>query len=102
MAHGGRRPNAGRKPGSVTKRTREIAEAIASDGDLTPLDYLTSVYRDPLADESKRIDAAKAAAPYVHAKLATTTLQGPDGGPIQTQAVSAEWTILDPSPPDSP
>jgi hypothetical protein len=100
MAHGGRRPNAGRKPGSVTTRTREIAEAIAADGDLTPLDYLTSVYRDPQVDESRRIDAAKAAAPYVHAKLQTTTLQGPDGGPVETLQ-RVERVIVDPANPDS-
>jgi hypothetical protein len=68
MSHGGSRPGAGRKAGTATKRTREIANAIAEG--LTPLEYLTSVYRDENADEAKRIDAAKAAAPYVHAKLA--------------------------------
>ena len=68
--HGGKRAGAGRKPGSVTKRTRDIAEAVMSDGGLTPLEYLVSIYRDTEADEAKRIDAAKAAAPYVHAKLA--------------------------------
>lgn len=97
MAHGGRRPNAGRKAGSATTRTREIANAVAEG--LTPLEYLTQIYRDIKADEARRIDAAKAAAPYVHAKLATTTLQGPDGGPIQTEAVAVEWTIIDPLPP---
>jgi hypothetical protein len=100
MAHGGKRTGAGRKPGSATTRTREIANAVAEG--LTPLEYLTSIYRDPMADEAKRIDAAKAAAPYVHAKLATTTLQGPEGGPLQVAAVDAEWRIIDPSAPDSP
>jgi hypothetical protein len=68
MAHGGARPGAGRKAGSATQRTREIANAVAEG--LTPLEYLTSIYRDENADEAKRIDAAKAAAPYVHPKLA--------------------------------
>lgn len=68
MSHGGKRINAGRKAGSATTRTREIANAI-SEG-LTPLEYLTSIYRDVAIDEARRIDAAKAAAPYVHAKLA--------------------------------
>jgi hypothetical protein len=101
MSHGGKRDGAGRKVGSTTTRTREIAEAIMADGELTPLEFLTSIYRDPRADEAKRIDAAKAAAPYVHAKLATTTLQGPEGGPLQVAAVDAEWRIIDPSAPDS-
>jgi len=75
MAHGGKRNGAGRKAGSATKRTREIANAVAEG--LTPLEFLTSVYRDPDEEKSRRIDAAKAAAQYVHPKLASTegTLQ---------------------------
>ena len=69
MAHGGKREGAGRKPGAVTQRTRDIAEAISSDGGLSPLEFLVAVMRDVSADEAKRIDAAKAAAPYLHAKL---------------------------------
>ena len=70
MAHGGKRDGSGRKPGSVTARTREVADAIMSDAGLTPLDYLMGIVRDVGADEAKRIDCAKAAAPYLHAKLA--------------------------------
>jgi polyhydroxyalkanoate synthesis regulator phasin len=70
MAHGGKRDGAGRKAGAVTTRTREIADAMVANGELTPLDYLKSVYQNAMADEARRIDAAKAAAPYVHAKLA--------------------------------
>lgn len=69
MAHGGARPGAGRKPGAVSTRTREIAEALAQDGGLTPLEFLTSIYRDEGEEMSRRVDAAKAAAPYVHARL---------------------------------
>lgn len=35
-----------------------------------PLDFLLGIMRDAGADEAKRIDCAKAAAPYLHAKLA--------------------------------
>ena len=69
MAHGGKREGAGRKPGAVTQRTRDIADAIMCDGGVTPLEYLIGVMRDVAADEAKRIDAAKAAAPYMHPKL---------------------------------
>lgn len=34
-----------------------------------PLDYLLSVLRDESKPEETRIDVAKAAAPYVHARL---------------------------------
>lgn len=99
MARGGSRPGAGRPAGAPNKRTAEQVEAIEASG-LTPLQYLTSVYQDEKADEAKRIDAAKAAAPYVHAKLATTTLQGPDGGAIET-VQRIERVIIDPATPDS-
>jgi hypothetical protein len=36
MNRGGKRAGAGRKPGSLTKKTREIAERAAADG-ITPL-----------------------------------------------------------------
>ena len=65
----------GRKTGGRTKGTPNRASAereaeIAATG-MTPLEYLTSIYRDVGADEAKRLDAAKAAAPYVHAKLSS-------------------------------
>jgi hypothetical protein len=67
MARGGARPNAGRKPAGRNRLTKE-AVAKAGDG-LSPLEYLLSVMRDPDADQARRIDAAKAAAPYAHPKL---------------------------------
>lgn len=81
MARGGRRENAGRKPGAINKMTAEARKAVAASGD-TPLDYMLSVMRDVGADESKRLDAAKAAAPYVHARLSSVELGGPDGGDV--------------------
>lgn len=69
MARGGARPGAGRKKGAITRRTREIAEA-ALEGGLTPLDYMLSILRDEEKPEAMRFEAAKAAAPFVHAKLA--------------------------------
>ena len=69
MARGGKREGAGRKPGSATRRTREIADAIAETG-LTPLDYMLGILRDETADASARFEAAKQAAPYCHARLA--------------------------------
>ena len=98
MVHGGKRPGAGRKAGSATVRTRAIANAI-SEG-LTPLEYLTSVFRDVEADEAKRIDAAKAAAPYVHARLSAVEMTGKDGAPIETLQ-RIERVIIDPLNPDS-
>lgn len=68
MARGGARPGAGRKPGSRDKLAREQAERVAAEG-ITPLDFLLTVMRDECEERAKRIDAAKAAAPYVHPRL---------------------------------
>jgi len=68
MPRGGRRPGAGRKPGSLTRRTREIAEQAAEDG-ITPLEYMLAVMRDPNEPPERQDDMAKAAAPYVHPDL---------------------------------
>jgi hypothetical protein len=75
MPKGGKREGAGRKPGSLTKRTREIAEGAAASGE-TPLEYMLRRMRDPSADEHTRADMAKAAAPYVHARI--SPVQAPD------------------------
>jgi hypothetical protein len=42
---------------------------------LTPLDYLTSVYLDESIDIRCRLEAAKAAAPYVHPRLSQIEVQ---------------------------
>jgi hypothetical protein len=63
-----------RRKGSLNKRTLEkiaIAEAARDNGE-TPLDYMLRVMRDPTIEHARRDDMAKAAAPYVHPKLATT------------------------------
>lgn len=73
MAHGGKRPGAGRKPGVPNKVTAERQAEIAASGK-TPLDYLLDVMRDENREASERLDAAKAAAPYVHPKLSSVEM----------------------------
>ena len=87
MAGGGKRPGAGRPKGSTNKRTAENVAAIESSG-LTPLEYLTSIYQDVSADEAKRLDAAKAAAPYVHARLANIDMNAKHAHDITEAAKS--------------
>jgi hypothetical protein len=82
MARGGSRPGAGRPKGAATRRTREIADAALEEG-LTPLEYLLNVMRNPGLDEARRIDAAKAAAPYVHPRLATVEVGNKDDKPFE-------------------
>jgi hypothetical protein len=68
VARGGARPGAGRKAGGANRVTQEAVEAAQSGG-VMPLDFLLQIMRDDGADESKRIDCAKAAAQYLHPKL---------------------------------
>lgn len=84
MAHGGKRPGAGRKPGSTTQKTREIADKAISDG-MSPLEVMLTAMRKhaeaEMWDEAASI--AKDAAPYIHPRLAAVEHKGPDDGPIQ-------------------
>lgn len=70
MAHGGSRPNAGRKKRSLNARTQKVAERCAEEG-ITPLEYMLNIMRDPTQEFQTRMDAAKSAAPYIHPKLAS-------------------------------
>lgn len=94
--HGGARPGAGKPRGSKHQKTQEQLDAVA-EGGITPLGYLLSVMRDEVAERSVRIDAAKAAAPYVHTRLIAqkTELTGLEGGAIQVSHV--EVVLVDPS-----
>lgn len=86
MARGGKRPNSGRKKGTVseaTKRRKEIAEEAAAAG-ITPLELSLRLMRELWAqatDQAGKIInmgkamqahiVAKDAAPFIHPKLAT-------------------------------
>jgi hypothetical protein len=91
---GGARIGAGRKAGEPNKRTAEIQRAVEASG-VTPLDFMLSIMRDDttnpddepaqaIARKAMRFEAAKAAAPYVHAKLSSVdaTITGANGGPV--------------------
>ena len=70
MARGGKRSGAGRKKGTVSKRSQEVAAAIVATGEL-PLAYMLDVMRDETADLQRRDEMARAAAPYVHPRLSS-------------------------------
>lgn len=105
MAHGGKRERAGRKSGSLTKKTREVAEQAAAQG-VTPLEVMLDnmrfahergaevlaklmdmptadpqdkgldAFRELLAFRSRAQEAAKDAAPYMHPRLANVEHSG--------------------------
>lgn len=60
----------GRAKGTPNKATAAKAAEIAASG-LTPLDFMLKVMRDEGEDMDRRCDMAKAAGPYVHAKLSS-------------------------------
>lgn len=78
MARGGSRANAGRKSGTGNKSNEEARRRAHETGE-TPLDYMLRVMRDPENDDHRRDDMAKAAAGYVHSKLAAIEHTGKDG-----------------------
>lgn len=91
MARGGARSGAGRKAGIPNKRTQARQAAVEASG-LTPLDYLLTVMRNEKNDQSARLDAAKAAAQYVHPRLSAVdaTHRGDKNAPIVISSTDAE------------
>jgi hypothetical protein len=61
--------------------------ALAERGSETPLEYMLRVMADDAADDDRRDEMAKAAAPYCHSKLATVEHTGKDGGKILVEVV---------------
>ena len=70
----------GRLKGTKNKVTAERQAAVEASG-LTPLEFMLSVMRDPANETAVRLDAAKAAAGYVHPRLTAVS-------PPQEDAVS--------------
>lgn len=81
----------GRKKGARNKAAAAKAAEIAASG-VTPLEFMLAVMRGPalleataaeqIAFAGLRFEAAKAAAPYVHPRLAAIEHTGKDGGPL--------------------
>lgn len=65
----------GRPKGSFNKASKAQIERVTSDGGQSPLEYLASIYQNEAEEIRYRIDAAKAAAPYVHARLSSTEIK---------------------------
>lgn len=69
----------GRRKGSLNKVTRQQRAEIIASGP-TPLELMLRVMRDENAPAERRDDMARAAAPYVHPRLAAidNAHMGPD------------------------
>lgn len=90
MAGGGSRRGerrGGRRKGTPNKATSARQADIAASGEV-PLDYMLRVMRDADANAERRDEMARAAAPYVHPKLAAIEHTGADRGPIKLEEVT--------------
>ena len=90
------------KRASAPASAAETLAAIRTSGP-TPLDYMLKVMRDEEVEPAKRLDAAKAAAPYVHPRLASVAVGNQDDKPFE-QVI--RWALTEaegaPDPSESP
>jgi hypothetical protein len=85
----------GRAKGTPNKKTQALINAVEGGGE-TPLDYMLRVMRDISAENNRRDDMAKSAAPYLHARLANVAHTGANGGPVEHSHTVA-WKVVDPA-----
>lgn len=57
-------------PNKTTQAAKELAIRAAAAG-VSPLEFMLGLMRDDTADAHARLDAAKAAAPYIHPRLSS-------------------------------
>jgi len=69
MSRGGKRPGAGKPKGSLSKVTKTQITKAASAGEM-PVDFMLRLMRNEVLDLEFRAEMAKAAAPYLHHRLA--------------------------------
>ena len=68
MGHGGLRAGSGRPRGAKNKNPQEDIAASAAAENLTPLEFMLRIMRDPAEDPRRRLRMAISAAPYCHPK----------------------------------
>ena len=86
--HGGKREGAGRPLGSKSKKPWKGLIQLAEKYNLSPLDYLLSVLNNPMSSPERKMYAAEKAAPFVHARLASTNTKIGTDEPI---AIKVSW-----------
>jgi len=79
----------GSRKGRPNKAAAARESAVAASG-LTPLEYMLKVFRNTREDKDRRLDAAKAAAPYVHPKLSSIVHKGDTKQPIAVAHMDAK------------
>jgi len=81
---GGKREGAGRRPGSLSRKSRDIAERAAKEG-ITPLEVMLDIMRQAHASGAFEgaLEAAKGAAPYMHPRLNAIEHKGDKEQPVE-------------------
>lgn len=81
--------SAGRKKGAKNKTTvaKEYAHDEAGKRRMLPLAYMLRIMRDPKKPLEVRMEMAKAAAPYMHSRLQSTTVSNPEGEELVIRVV---------------
>lgn len=82
-----------RPKGALNHRSSVNYRKAASTGVL-PLDYLLAVMRDESVEDERRDKAANAAAPYLHAKLASVDLSNKDGKPFVVELAATDPGLI--------
>ena len=78
---GGARPNSGPKKGAISRITAELVERLIASNQ-TPVELMVQLMQDTTRDVAFRLDAAKAVAPYMHAKLSSIEVKGDANNPL--------------------
>jgi hypothetical protein len=96
MPRGGKRPGAGRKKGSRTRRTQAVAAVALAEG-VSPLEVMLASMRVEYAGGNLKAAAALArdAAPYCHPRLASVQHKGSEAEPVR---LVEEIVIVDAHP----
>jgi hypothetical protein len=85
MPRGGKRLGAGRPVGTINRVSLAAKEAANATG-VSPLEYMLSIMRDENAPVERRDDMAKAAASFVHPRLAASTVT------LNDKRDATDWT----------
>ena len=75
---GGSRKGRPNKAKAALEMAVKQAQTSAKANGLMPLDYMLEVMRDQNAFQPRRDDMARAAAPYLHPRLASTEVKLPE------------------------
>lgn len=93
---GGARPGAGRPVGSLNKRSVAAIEKVAEQfPDWSPLQHFATIANDETLDPSIRLDAAKAAAPFIHPRPKPVELDPAALVDLERQLVQVRLTAQD-------